>query len=146
MESIKSGRKWKPQEAVRMAEEHLKHQEIVGHVCQGRLEVGHYHVKQWWNGLNSRGKTELVAHRVTEAEEEGRRVKAIGLAIQGNWTKWEGAFDRQLSWREQWTTGQSKLAFLICTVVDLLPTPSNLRSGAKKMKQPAICAEQRPVL
>ena len=33
-ENIKYGRNWKLQEAARMAEEHLKHQDIVGHVCQ----------------------------------------------------------------------------------------------------------------
>ena len=39
---IKGSRKWNPQEAVQNAEEHLRHQEIVGLVCQGKLGLGHY--------------------------------------------------------------------------------------------------------
>ena len=73
-----------------------------------------------------------MAQRVREAEEEGRRVKAIGLAIQGNWTKWEGALDTKLSWRELWTTDQGKLAFLLHAVANLLPTPSNLKILGKE--------------
>ncbi|CAM4543850.1 unnamed protein product [Leuciscus chuanchicus] len=80
--SIRCGRKWKPQEAVSEAEAHWKHQEIVGVVCQGRLGLGHYNTKRW-SKANTKGKRELAVQRVREAEEEHRRVKAVGLASQG---------------------------------------------------------------
>ena len=44
--TIKCGRKWKPQEAVKEAEVHWKHQEIVGVVRQGRRGLGNYNAKR----------------------------------------------------------------------------------------------------
>lgn len=52
--TIKCGRKWKPQEAVREAEAYWKHQEIIGVVCQGWLRLGNYSAKRW-SKTNAKG-------------------------------------------------------------------------------------------
>lgn len=109
------------------AESHWKHQEIVGVVCQGRLGLGHYSGCRW-SKADARARRGLVVKRVREAAEEDRQVKAIGLAAQGRWTQWEQAQERPLSWRELWRTDQGKLSFLLRSVTDLLPTPSNLKT------------------
>lgn len=124
--AIKCGRKWKPQQAVREAESHWKHQEIMGVVCKGRLGLGHYSEKRW-SRADARARRGLVVQRVREAEEEERQVKAIGLASQGRWTQWDQAQERPLSWKELWQTDQGKLSFLLRSVTDLLPTPRNLK-------------------
>lgn len=82
--TIKSSRKWKPHQAVREAESHWKHQEIMGVVCKGHLDLGHYSEKRW-SRAGARTKRGLVVQRVQEAVEEERQVKAIGLASQGRW-------------------------------------------------------------
>lgn len=130
-ESIKCGRKWKPQEAVKEAEAHWRHQEIVGVVCQGRLGLGHYKIKRW-SKSNAKGRRALVVQRVRETAEEDRRVKATGLAVQGQWMQWDKALDRPLSWKELWGTDQGKLSFLLRAVADLLPTPNNLKIWGKE--------------
>ncbi|KAJ8338397.1 hypothetical protein SKAU_G00373630 [Synaphobranchus kaupii] len=99
--TIKSGRKWKPQEAVMDAEAHWKHQVIVGVVCQGRLGLGNYNAKRW-SKANAKGKRGLVVQRVRETVEEDRCVKAVGLACQGQWMQWDQALERSLSWKELW--------------------------------------------
>lgn len=129
--SIKSGRKWKPQEAVKEAEVHWRHQKVIGVVCQGRLGLGHYSTKMW-SKTNAKGKRELVVQRVRKTAEEERCVKAIGLAAQGQWMQWDKAMDRQLSWKELWGTDQGKLSFLLRAMADLLPTPNNLKIWGKE--------------
>lgn len=54
-------------------------------------------------------------------------MKAIGLASQGRWTQWDQVQERPLTWKELWQTDQGKLSFLLRSVTDLLPTPSNLK-------------------
>lgn len=125
--TIKCGRKWKPQQAVREAESHWRHQEIMGVVCKGRLGLGHYSEKRW-SRADTRTRRGLVVQRVREAEEEERQVRAIGLASQGRWTQWDQAQERPLSWKELWQTDQGKLSFLLRSVSDLLPTPTNLKT------------------
>lgn len=40
----------------------------------------------------------------------------------------DGKIDQgQNNWKELWQTNQGKLSFLLCSVTDLLPTPSNLK-------------------
>lgn len=61
--TINCGRKWKPLEAVQEAETYLRHKEIVGTVCQGRLGLGNYNVKSWTKS-SAQGKRDLVVQRV----------------------------------------------------------------------------------
>lgn len=136
--SIKCGKKWKPQTAVAEAEAYWKHQEVVGIVCQGRLGLGNYNTKQW-SKATAHGKRELLVQRVREAAEEDRRVKTVGLASQGQWMRWDEALDRSLSWKELWSTDQGKLTFLLRAVADLLPTPSNLKIWGKE--ETSSCAQ-----
>ncbi len=53
-------------------------------------------------------------------------VKAVGLAKQGRWTRWETTLQRRLSWKDIWSMDQGKLSFLLRALADLLPTPANL--------------------
>lgn len=129
--AISCGRKWRPLEAVKEAEGHWRHQEIVGTVCRGRLGLGNYDTKSWAKG-DARVRRELVVQRVRETAEEDRRVKAVGLGSQACWVQWEGALDRPMSWKDLWGTDQGKLSFLLRAVADLLPTPSNLRIWGKE--------------
>lgn len=52
--------------------------------------------------------------------------------------------EQSLSWKEPWGTDQGELSFLLWTVADLLPAPSNLKGvpGVKKKTHPANIAEQ----
>lgn len=61
--SIRCDRKWKPQDTVVKAEAYWKHQEIVGIVCQGRLDLGNDNTKQW-SKANAEGRRELVVRTV----------------------------------------------------------------------------------
>lgn len=48
------------------------------------------------------------------------------MGQQGAWTRWEEAADRKVSWTELWRSEPHRIKFLIQSVYDVLPSPSNL--------------------
>ena len=66
----------------------------------------------------------MVIDTVREAEEDRRRVKMASLAKQGAHTRWEVP-EKKFSHREIISTSETSLKFLVKSVYDLLPTPSN---------------------
>ena len=63
-----------------------------------------------------------------KAEEETRHVKAVAMKKQGSWTRWEGVRERALTWQDIWSMEEHRVKFLLCSVYDVLPTPSNLHT------------------
>ncbi|CAC5385085.1 unnamed protein product [Mytilus coruscus] len=45
---------------------------------------------------------------------------------QGQYMKWEVARPRKISWHEMWRMDGQKISFLLRSVYDVLPTPTNL--------------------
>lgn len=59
-------------------------------------------------------------------EEESRQSRAVAMRKQGSWLRWEGARSRQLSWRDLWHMEGPRVRFLLKSVYDVLPSPTNL--------------------
>ena len=109
----------------------LRHKDIVGVVCKGRLGLGNYETVHW-KTASPKEKRHLVVQQIRQTEEDKRLVKAVGMAQQGAWTRWESAMDRNLSWKDLWTQSEGSLRFLLRPVSDLLPTQTNLQLWGKK--------------
>ncbi|VDI68178.1 Hypothetical predicted protein [Mytilus galloprovincialis] len=122
---IRTGRKWKAEEAVKEAETRLKHSVIVGVTAVGRQGFG-MTTKPRWDTANEKGRRELVQQEIRQMEEESRNVKAVGMKQQGSWLNWQGARSRALTWSEIWSMEGYRLSFLLRSVYDVLPSPSNL--------------------
>ncbi|KAK6196159.1 hypothetical protein SNE40_001439 [Patella caerulea] len=122
---IRTGRKWKAEEAVKEAETRLKHSVIVGVTAVGRQGFG-MTTKPRWDTANEKGRRELVQQEIRQMEEESRNVKAVGMKQQGSWLNWQGARSRALTWSEIWSMEGYRLSFLLRSVYDSLPSPSNL--------------------
>ncbi|VDI67758.1 Hypothetical predicted protein [Mytilus galloprovincialis] len=123
---IRTGRKWKAEEAVKEAETRLKHSVIVGVTAVGRQGFG-MTTKPRWDTANEKGRRELVQTEIRQMEEESRNVKAVGMKQQaGSWLNWQGARSRALTWSEIWGMEGYRLSFLLRSVYDVLPSPSNL--------------------
>ena len=58
--------------------------------------------------------------------EELRASQMVGMRQQGAWTRWEQAVDRKISWSELSQAEPYRIKFLIASVYDVLPSPSNL--------------------
>uniref|UniRef100_W5NEB6 Reverse transcriptase domain-containing protein n=1 Tax=Lepisosteus oculatus TaxID=7918 RepID=W5NEB6_LEPOC len=113
----RSGSKWNVASAVESAESQLKYQKIIGQPTVGRQGLvfsGKYKKKIKESSFNSR-----------RDKKEGRRgSKPIQLGKQETWARWETT-DRKLAWKD-WKLEPLQIQFLLRSVYDVLPTPSNL--------------------
>ena len=96
---VRGSRKLSVQRSINEAESRVKFKELVGTVRQGRrgLEVTN---KARWSEASGKEKTDIVLSEVRAQEEERRRTKAVSMAGQGAWTRWESVTPRKLTWRD----------------------------------------------
>lgn len=94
-------------------------------VTRGRLGFGNIQ-QPTWQSADARHRRELVQQEVRRGEEEDRQVRAVSLKQQGQYMKWESARPRKISWNEMWRMDGQKISFLLRSVYDVLPTPTNL--------------------
>ncbi len=138
-----TGRKWKVQSAVDLATARLKHKDIVGKVCIGRHGLGFGEAEEYrrWDTADCKGKRKMVANEIRKMEEEKRMARAVGMASQGAWMKWESAVAKKISWRTLWKMEPVRLQFAIRSTYDLLPTPTNLvRWGKSDVDKCSLCS------
>ncbi|XP_054626149.1 uncharacterized protein LOC129178189 [Dunckerocampus dactyliophorus] len=123
---VRTGRKWRAEEAVQEADARLHHRSLVGVVTRSRTGLGSFPCPQ----MNTRGKERrrLVQEEVRAAVEETRTCKAVGMKHQGAWMRWENAVERKVTWAELWKSEPHRIKFLIQAVYDVLPSPSNLHT------------------
>jgi len=121
---VRTGRKWSVSQAVEQAESVLKHQDIVGATNLGREGLG-TRQHQRWDTSDASERRSLIQGEIRRVEEHGRAAKAVQMGSQGRWTKWNLP-ERKLTWQELWRYEPLRLSFLLRSVYDLLPTPTNL--------------------
>ena len=59
--------------------------------------------------------------------ERERVTKAVQQSQQGRWATWEDVVQRSISWNEIWKMSPYRLAFVIRSIYDQLPSRDNLR-------------------
>ena len=124
---LKTGRKWKASEAVARAEEAAKFKEILGVTQTDRHGVGYEsEMRMWWSKASRTEKRQLVIDEVRVQVEAERYQTAVQQGQQGQWTTWEDALQRSLSWNDMWQKAPFRLSFLIRAAYDQLPTGDNL--------------------
>jgi hypothetical protein len=128
---VKTGRKWSAREVVSAAESRLRHQDIVGSVTVGRLGLGCL-TRSSWRSSDTRERRTMTLEEVRKMEEEQRLVKATTLSQQGQWMKWERVCQKKVSWNEIWRRESNGVKFLLRSVFDVLPTPTNLVKWGKR--------------
>ncbi|KAL0172855.1 hypothetical protein M9458_033166, partial [Cirrhinus mrigala] len=79
-----------------------------------------------WSKADPKERCSMVQREVRKAEEEARHVKAVAMKKQGSWTRWDGVQERALTWQDIWSMEGRRIKFLMCSVYNVLPTPSNL--------------------
>ncbi|XP_053176235.1 uncharacterized protein LOC128359949 [Scomber japonicus] len=122
---VRTGRRWRAQEAVDQAEARLSHKELVGSVATGRAGLGTVPTTHL-SRLRGKDRRDRVQLEVRAGVEEQRASQWVGLRQQGAWTRWEEAMNRTISWPELWKAEPLRIKFLIQSVYDVLPSPSNL--------------------
>ena len=55
----------------------------------------------------------------------------VGLSQQGAWTRWEDVEKKRVTWSDCWRPDFNEVRFLIKSVYDVLPSPTNLHIWGK---------------
>ncbi|KAJ8017190.1 hypothetical protein DPEC_G00015180 [Dallia pectoralis] len=139
---VKSGRKWKASGALRESEERLRHGDIMGTVTQGRLGLGVI-TRASWKEARAKERKGMVQKEIRAVEEESRHARAVAMKQQGSWTRWEGVRGRFLSWKDFWNMEGHRIKFLLSSVYDVLPTPTNLQRW-RLTEDPSCALCKRP--
>ncbi|XP_060574030.1 uncharacterized protein LOC132731786 [Ruditapes philippinarum] len=121
---VRTGRKWSVSRAVELAESGLKHKDIVGMTNIGKEGLG-TRKHQRWETSTQQERRSLVQTEIREEAEQERMSRAVQLGPQGNWTRWQVP-ERKLSWQEIWQYEPLRLSFLLRSIYDMLPSPTNL--------------------
>ena len=120
---VDGGRKADTPGSVKNAKSRLIIKDIVGIPNKGREGLG-MNPRKYFGSSTKKERRTMVVDTVREAEEDRRRVKMVSLSKQGAQTRWEVP-EKKLSHREIISTSETSLKFLVKSVYDLLPTPSN---------------------
>lgn len=124
---LKSGRKWKVSKATEQAIEAAKFKEILGATQTNRQGLGYGSEKRkWWSQVSDSVKRDLVLDEIRHVEETHRVQQAVQQHQQGQWTTWDDALQRSLSWDDIWSMAPLRLSFIIRAMYDQLPTGDNL--------------------
>ena len=101
---------------------------------------------KWWSKTKGKAKRDLVIQEIREEEERARFEKAVQQSQQGQWTAWESALQRSLSWNDLFHMAPLRISFILRSVYDLLPSNANLVKW-KKTDDPScpLCKERQTV-
>ncbi|TWW77850.1 uncharacterized protein LOC130535078 [Takifugu flavidus] len=127
---VKTGRKWKAEKAVDVAESRLRQKALVGAVATGRTGLG-YFPKTQVSHARGKERNHLLQEEVRAGVEEERVGRAVGLRQQGAWTRWESALQRKVTWSNIMQADFHRVRFLVAAVYDALPSPANLHAWEK---------------
>uniref|UniRef100_A0A8W8MAC2 Uncharacterized protein n=1 Tax=Magallana gigas TaxID=29159 RepID=A0A8W8MAC2_MAGGI len=129
--NLEAGRKWSVQETVLEAELHLKQaadivENVQIYMCSSlETRPGNSNIIRWGTA-DKRVQRKLVQKEVQVMEGDSRIVKAVGMKKQGSWVNWEAARQRKVTWSDIWSMEPNRLQFLLRSVYDVLPSPTNM--------------------
>merc|ERR1711956_212882 len=136
---VDGGRKADTPGRVKDAKSRLYMKDIVGIPNKGREGLG-MNPRKYFGSSTKKERRTMVVDTVREAEEDRRRMKMASLGKQGAHTRWEVP-EKKLSHREIISTSETSLKFLVKSVYDLLPTPSNKNIWFGSEETCKLCGE-----
>ena len=123
---LRTKRKFKAQGEIDKSVSELTFEEMRGPIQTGRHAVGWNHFAKWSESCSAVRAELIIRERRREMERE-RVTKAVQQSQQGRWTTWEDVVQRFISWNEIMKMSPYRLAFVIRSIYDQLPSRNNLR-------------------
>ena len=123
--TLKAG-SWDIKKTIKVAEDDLAFQKILGHIQHGRSGLGLNKIANT-PPKQSHEYRRLVSKAAKEIEEGNSFAKAVQLQVQGQCTRWTNYVQNDLSWKTILAMSQSLLSFCLGATFDTLPSPSNLQ-------------------
>ena len=116
---LRSGRKFNAQEEIEKLREVLTFEEIRGPIQVGRHGIGWSHSIRWIQA-NAAQRSPLIIQEMERDIENARIIKAVQQGQQGQWTTWDEALQRPISWNGIWSMSPLWLSFVIRSLYDQL--------------------------
>ncbi|GFN84933.1 polyprotein [Plakobranchus ocellatus] len=101
--------------------------EVIGQTQTDRRGLGSTTVK-WWSKTEGNEKRDMIIDEIRNKEDSIREHKAVQQPQQGQWTNWDTAIQRSLTWNDIWHMAPLRISFLIL----ILPSNANLVRWGKK--------------
>ncbi|GFO02079.1 reverse transcriptase [Plakobranchus ocellatus] len=79
-----------------------------------------------------KGKRDTIIDEIRNKEDSIRVQKAAQQPQQGQWTNWDTAVQRSLTWNDIWHMAPLRISFLIRSICDLLLSNANMVRWGKK--------------
>lgn len=127
---VRTGRKWRADKALEVAESRLRQKALVGSIALGRAGVGYFPATRA-DKAQGKERQRLIQEEVRAGVEEERTSRMVGMGQQGAWTRWENVLQRKVTWSNIWKADVLNIRFLVQAVYDVLPSPSNLHVWGK---------------
>ncbi|GFO17485.1 reverse transcriptase [Plakobranchus ocellatus] len=105
--------------------------EVIGQTQTDRRGLGSITAK-WWSKAEGKEKRDMIIDENRNKEDSTRVQKAVQQPQQGQWTNWDTAIQRSLTWNDIWHMAPLRISFLIRSAYDLLPSNANLVRWGKK--------------
>ena len=81
---------------------------------------------------------------IRNEEDNKRLIKGVQQSQQGQWTSWEEALQRSITWNDIWQMAPLKLSFLIRSTYDQLPSKTNLVKWKKESIPTCSLCNEKP--
>ena len=138
---VRTKRKFKAQDEIDKSVSELRFEEIRGPIQTCRHAIGWNHFAKWSESCSA-VRAELTIRERTREMERERVTKTVQQSQQGRWTTWEDVVQRSISWNEVWKMSPYRLAFVIRSIYDQLPSKGNLRRwGLTEDYKCELCGE-----
>ena len=141
--TLKTGRKWKVRDTVTRAKNNLNFKEVIGYTQTGRQGLGMTE-RQQWTKTTGKNRRDMVIQDVRNEEDNKRLIKGVQQSQQGQWTNWEDALQKSLTWNDIWNMAPIRLSFLIRSTYDLLPSMNNLVKWKKEIDPTCPLCREKP--
>ncbi|GFO30014.1 reverse transcriptase [Plakobranchus ocellatus] len=104
--------------------------EVIGQTQSDRRGLGSTTAK-WWSNTEGKEKRDIIIDEIRNKEDSTRVQKAVQQPQQGQWTNWDTAIQRILTWNDIWHMAPLRISFLIKSH-NLLSSNANLVRWRKK--------------
>ena len=125
------------------AKENLAFKEVIGLTQTGRQGLG-VNEKKWWSQANGKDRCDMVIQEVRNKDDNKRLIKGVQQSQQDQWTSWEEALPRSITWNDIWQMTPLKLSFLIHSTYDQVPSKNNLVKWKKESDPTCPLCNEKP--
>ena len=108
----------------------MNFKEMIGQTQTSQRGLGAKKMEKW-SKATGKSKKDMVLQELRRDEEAKRIQKAVQQSQQGQWTTWENAIQRSLSWNDLWHMAPLRISFILRSVYDILPSNTNLVKWGK---------------